>query len=64
MCVFDYIQTTFFYLGRFLKKLADDQCFSMTKGSIYHYQTYVHTTFYHGNGLVENQMLNGSINYV
>ncbi len=30
------MQTTFFYLGKFLKKLADDQCSSMTKGSIYH----------------------------
>ncbi len=25
-----------FYLDRFLKKLADDQCSSITKGSIYH----------------------------
>ncbi len=31
----DYIQTTFFYLGRFLKKLADDHCCSITKDSIY-----------------------------
>ena len=30
------MQTTSFYLGRFLKKLADDQCSSITKGSIYH----------------------------
>ncbi len=30
------MQTTFFSLGRFLKKLADDQCSSITKGSIYH----------------------------
>ena len=29
-------QITFFYLGRFLKKLADDQWSSTTKGSIYH----------------------------
>ncbi len=35
MCISDYIQTTFCYLGRFLKKLADDQCTSITKGSIY-----------------------------
>ncbi len=27
---------TFFYSGRFLKKLADDQCSSISKGSIYH----------------------------
>ena len=36
MCISDYMQTTFFYLGRFLKKLADDQCSSITKGSIYY----------------------------
>ncbi len=36
MCNSDYVQTTFFYLGRFLKKLADDQCSSITKFSIYH----------------------------
>ncbi len=30
------MQTTFFYLGRFLKKLVDDQCSFKTKGSIYH----------------------------
>ncbi len=30
-------QTTFFYLEKFLKKLTDDdQCSSITKGSIYH----------------------------
>ena len=36
MCISDYMQTTFFYLGRFLKKLADDQCFLISKGSIDH----------------------------
>ncbi len=38
MCISDYMQTTFFYLEIFPKKLADDQCFSTTKGSrpIYH----------------------------
>ncbi len=30
------MQTTFLYLGRFLKKLADDQYSSIFKGSIYH----------------------------
>ena len=30
------MQTSFFSLGRFLKKLADDQGSSITKGSIYH----------------------------
>ncbi len=28
------------------------------------YQTYVHTTFYHGSGLAWNFMFNGSISYV
>ncbi len=60
----DFIQTTFFYLGRFLKKLADDQCSSITKGSIYHINHYVHTTFYHSSGLTRNLMFNGSICYV
>ncbi len=36
MCDTDYIQTGLFYLGKFLKKLADDQCSSIAKGSIYH----------------------------
>ncbi len=36
ICISDFMQTTFFYLGGFLKKLADDHCFSITKGSIYH----------------------------
>ncbi len=37
------MQTTVFYLGRFLKKLADDQCSSIAKGSIYHItHMYIH----------------------
>ena len=32
----DYMQITFFHLGIFLKKLADDQCSSITEGIIYH----------------------------
>ncbi len=36
MCISVYIGTTFFYLRIFLKKLADDQGSSETKGSIYH----------------------------
>ncbi len=37
------METTFFYLGRFLKKLADDQCTSITKCSIYHINNmYIH----------------------
>ena len=29
MCIADYIQTTFFYLERFLNNSADDQCSSV-----------------------------------
>ena len=36
MCISDYMEATFFYHGRYLKKLADDQCSLITKGSIYH----------------------------
>ncbi len=32
----DHTESTFFYLRNFLKKLADDQCSSITKGSIYY----------------------------
>ena len=35
ICISDYMQTTFFYLERFLKKPADDQCSCITKDSIY-----------------------------
>ena len=31
LCISHHIQTTFFYLGRFLKKSADDQCSSIFK---------------------------------
>ncbi len=34
MCILDHMKNTF--LGKLLKKLADDQCSSITKGSIYH----------------------------
>ncbi len=36
MCISDYAQTTFFYIGRFMKKLVDNQCSSISKGSIFH----------------------------
>ena len=36
MCISKYMQTTFFYLGKFLKKSTDDQCSPRTKDSIYH----------------------------
>ncbi len=43
ICISDFMQTTFFYLGRFLKKLADDQYSSITKGSIKHIKhMYIH----------------------
>ena len=42
---------TFFYLGKFLMKLADDQCSSATEASMYHIKRYAHTAFYHGSGL-------------
>ena len=58
------MQTTFFYLPeKFLKKLADDQYFSITKGSIYHIKHYVHTNFYYSSGLTRILMFNGSIYY-
>ena len=65
ICISDFIQTTFFYLGSFLKKLADDQCSSRTKDSIYHIKhNGVHTTFYHSSGLTRNLTLNGCIYHV
>ncbi len=39
MCFSGYMQTTFFYAGKFMKILADDQCSSITKGGIYHIKT-------------------------
>ncbi len=59
----DYIESIFFCLGRFVKKLADDQCSSIIIGSIFHSKHYVHATFYHGSGLTWNWILNGSIYY-
>ncbi len=35
MCILDHMQSTFFCLGKFLKKIADDQRSSTTKESIY-----------------------------
>ncbi len=35
ICISNFIQTTLFYLGRFVKKLADNQFYSITKGIIY-----------------------------
>ncbi len=36
MCISNLKQITLFYVRRFLKKLADDQCSLITKGSIYY----------------------------
>ena len=58
MCNSYHIQTTFFYTGRFLKKVAHNQCSSITEGRIYHIK---HTTFYHGSGLIWNLIFYGSI---
>ena len=65
MCISEYMQTTFFYLERFLKKLADDQCSLITKSSIYHIK---HMCIYHFtigvHGLTWNWVFNESIYYV
>ncbi len=36
ICISDFMQTNFFYLGKFLKKLSNEQYSLITKGSIYH----------------------------
>ena len=36
MCILDHMRSTFCCHGKYLKKLADDQCLSTTKGSINH----------------------------
>ncbi len=45
-----------------MKKLSDDRCSSILNAIPY--QTYVHTTFYHGTGLTSNWMFKGSIYYI
>ncbi len=35
MCIYNHTQSTFFWLGNFLKKLGDGQCSSIITGSIY-----------------------------
>ncbi len=54
-----------FTLKRFLKKLADNQCSSITKGSICYikHNVQVHTTFSH-RWMIRNLAFNGSIYYV
>ncbi len=36
LCISDHTQSAFFCLGKFMKKLTDDQCSLLTKGSIYY----------------------------
>ncbi len=36
ICISDYMQSTFFLVGKFPKTEADDQCSSITKGNIYY----------------------------
>ena len=36
MCILNHMQSTFFCLEKFLKKLADNECSSVAKGSIYY----------------------------
>ena len=48
------MQAIFFYLGKFLKKLADNHCFLITKGSISYMEYEFDTTFYRGCGLTWN----------
>ncbi len=46
VCAFlDHTESTFFCLRKLLKKIADDQYCSVTKGSIYYNKHNVHTTF-------------------
>ncbi len=49
----DFMQTTFFYLDRFMKKLADNQFSSITKGRIFYtcMKHNVYTTFNLSSGL-------------
>ncbi len=59
MCISDYIQTTFFfYLGRFLKKLAEDQCSLMitTVATMSNIMSKQPCTM-HGSGLTRNWTL-------
>ena len=53
----------YFLLPQMIPELADDQCSSTTKGSIYQVK-HVDTIFYRSRGLTQNLMFNGSINHV
>ncbi len=58
ICISDFKQTTFFYLERYLKKLADDQFSSMPKSSIYHTKHIYIQPFYPSSGLIRNLTFN------
>ncbi len=45
MCILDLTHSTVIYLGKLLKKLADDQFSTITKGNIY-YIKYMNTQPY------------------
>ena len=63
ICISDYMLITFFYLGRLLQKLRDDQWRSVTKGSIYHNKHMYTQPFTMGLDLPEILTFNGSICY-
>ena len=56
LCAFQII-STFFYLGIFLQKLADNQCSSITKGSIYRIKQNFRTTFCNWSELNLNNLI-------
>ena len=65
MCILGHMYSTFFCLEKFLKKLANDQCSSVTKGGIYCInQTFKPNSHQHGSGLTRNLTFNGSNYYV
>ncbi len=60
MCILDHTLSTLFCLGKFLKKLADDQCRSITKGSIYYIKHMYIQPFSMKTDWPINLMLNGT----
>ncbi len=62
VCALQITHSTFFYPGKSLKKLADDQWSSITKGGVYYYIKHNVHTFYHAGGLTRNlTFFNGRI---
>ncbi len=60
----DHMQSTFFYPWKIPEEISRLSLFFNNQSQSLSYQTYVHTTFYHGSGLTRNWMFNGSIYYV